>query len=266
LADVFAKIGDNRAMTTLLHSRPRTASFPLRSPLVPGARPLATLVLALAIAGTACASPPNRHATIAKQPAVALPTTTPTLWQQAQDVAIFALGLIGVDYRFGGESPATGVDCSGLVRYVFQQTTGITLPRTSAQLGKLGANVGGAQLMPGDLVFFNTRRFVNSHVGIYLGDNRFVHAPSTGSEVEISSLDEAYWRQHFTGARRLIGVLPDIIPAAVAAEPLPAPFATTATGPAIGVSPTTAAIASEALPAMVTASPPTGETNEAAAP
>jgi hypothetical protein len=197
---------------------------------------------------------------------VALPATTPTLWQQAQDVAIFALGLIGVDYRFGGESPATGVDCSGLVRYVFQQTTGITLPRTSAQLGKLGANVGGSQLMPGDLVFFNTRRFVNSHVGIYLGDNRFVHAPSTGSEVEISSLDEAYWRQHFTGARRLIGVLPDIIPAAVAAELLPVSFATAVAAPATIASPATVAIASEASPTIVGPSPLTGESGEAAAP
>ena len=225
-----------------------------------------TLVLALAIGGAACASPPNRHAAAAKQPAVALPATTPTLWQQAQDIAIFALGLIGVDYRFGGDSPATGVDCSGLVRYVFQQTTGITLPRTSAQLGKLGANVGGAQLMPGDLVFFNTRRFVNSHVGIYLGDNRFVHAPSTGSEVEISSLDESYWRQHFTGARRLIGVLPDIIPAAVAAEPLPASFAAAVAMQASGVSPTTAAIAPEVLPGAVAATLSTGESSEAAGP
>ena len=182
---------------TLPTSRPRTASFPLRGLPGPGVQPLVALLLALALAATACAKPPIRHPAAAKQPAIALPATTPTLWQQAQDVAIFALGLIGVDYRFGGESPATGVDCSGLVRYVFQQTTGITLPRTSAQLGKLGANVGGSQLMPGDLVFFNTRRFVNSHVGIYLGDNRFVHAPSTGSEVEISSLDEAYWRRAF---------------------------------------------------------------------
>ena len=253
-------------MLTLPTSRPRTASSPLRGWPGVGARPLLTLVLALAVAATACASPPNRHATAARQPAVALPATTPTLWQEAQDVAIFALGLIGVDYRFGGESPATGVDCSGLVRYVFQQTTGITLPRTSAQLGKLGANVGGAQLMPGDLVFFNTRRFVNSHVGIYLGDNRFVHAPSTGSEVEISSLDEAYWRQHFTGARRLIGVLPDIIPAAVAAEPLPAAFAAAAVVPAAGVNSATSAIASDVLVATPSPSPLTAESGEVAAP
>lgn len=190
--------------------------------------PACAWLLALALAGLAAqpalAAPRKAAtaaiaATAAKGPA--LPTPTVTVWHKAQDVAIFALGLIGVDYHLGGELPSTGVDCSGLVRYVFQQTTGITLPRTSAQLSKVGANVGASELVPGDLVFFNTRRLVNSHVGIYLGDNRFVHAPSTGSEVEISSLDEVYWRKHFTGARRLIGVLPDLIPVAAAAEPLP---------------------------------------------
>jgi hypothetical protein len=209
--------------------------------------------VALSLAVGASASPPARHAAPAAKaaPAAALPATTTTLWHQAQDVAIFALGLIGVDYRFGGESPTTGVDCSGLVRYVFQQTTGITLPRTSAQQGKLGANVGSAELMPGDLVFFNTRRFVNSHVGIYLGDNRFVHAPSRGSEVEISSLDEAYWRAHFTGARRLIGVLPDIIPAASAAEPVNAPL-----GPEVASNAGPAAVPNAAVSAALTGAVP----------
>ena len=143
---------------------------------------------------------------------------TPVLLQKAQDVAIFALGLIGVDYHFGGETPASGVDCSGLVRYVFSQTTGIALPRTSAQMGKLGARVTRVDLVPGDLVFFNTRHFMNSHVGIYLGDNRFVHAPSRGSEVRIASLDDSYWRKRFDGARRLVGELPGAatVPAASA--------------------------------------------------
>jgi len=141
-------------------------------------------------------------------------------WNGAQDVAIYALGLIGVDYRFGGETPESGVDCSGLVRYVFQQVTGVTLPRTSKELSRLGNNVASADLAPGDLVFFNTRRLPFSHVGIYLGDNRFIHAPSTGSEVEISRLSESYWQKHFNGARRLVGVVPSLVPSAVAA-PMP---------------------------------------------
>ncbi len=139
----------------------------------------------------------------------------------AQDVAIYALGLIGVDYRFGGETPEGGVDCSGLVKYVFQQVTGVTLPRTTKELSRLGSTVNHADLAPGDLVFFNTRRLPFSHVGIYLGDNQFIHAPSTGSEVEISRLSETYWQKHFNGARRLVGVLPSLIPTAVASPLLP---------------------------------------------
>jgi cell wall-associated NlpC family hydrolase len=135
-------------------------------------------------------------------------------WNGAQDVAIYALGLIGVDYRYGGDTPESGVDCSGLVRYVFQQVTGVTLPRTSKELSRLGNNVKATDLVPGDLVFFNTRRLPFSHVGIYLGDNRFIHAPSTGSEVEISRLSESYWQAHFNGARRLVGVMPSLIPTA----------------------------------------------------
>jgi hypothetical protein len=123
-------------------------------------------------------------------------------------------------------SPETGLDCSGLVRYVFQEVTGVSLPRTAKELSGLGSKVTIADLKPGDLVFFNTRRFAFSHVGIYLGDNRFVHAPRRGKEVTIASLDQAYWQKHFNGARRLVGVLPallpDVISPAVAGEFMPA--------------------------------------------
>ena len=156
-----------------------------------------------------------------------------TAWNGAQDVAIYALGLIGVDYRFGGETPEGGVDCSGLVRYVFQQVTGVTLPRTSQELSRLGNKVASSDLAPGDLVFFNTRNFPFSHVGIYLGDNRFIHAPSTGSEVEISRLSESYWQKHFNGARRLVGVLPSLFPTAVAATLLPPSVASKAPDSAV---------------------------------
>lgn len=134
------------------------------------------------------------------------------VWSGAQDVAIYALGLIGVDYKFGGNTPASGLDCNGLVRYVFQEVTGVTLPRTAKEMSGLGSKVQLDDLKPGDLVFFNTRRFQFSHVGIYLGDNRFIHAPSTGSEVEIARLSESYWQKHFNGARRLVGVLPSLVP------------------------------------------------------
>jgi cell wall-associated NlpC family hydrolase len=184
---------------------------------LPAPRGRTALAVALAVAfalpngASAQSSPqPNALARSAKEAAS-------VAWNGAQDVAIYALGLIGVDYRYGGETPESGVDCSGLVRYVFQQVTGVTLPRTSKELSRLGNNVASADLAPGDLVFFNTRRLPFSHVGIYLGDNRFIHAPSTGSEVEISRLSESYWQKHFNGARRLVGVMPSLVPSAVAA-------------------------------------------------
>lgn len=139
-------------------------------------------------------------------------TAASKVWQGAQDVALFALGMIGVDYRFGGDTPDRGLDCSGLIRYVFQEVTGTTLPRTAKEMSRLGAKVAVSDLAPGDLVFFNTRRLAYSHVGLYLGDNRFIHAPATGGEVEIATLSQQYWQQHFDGARRLVGVLPSLVP------------------------------------------------------
>jgi len=147
------------------------------------------------------------------------PQVSPTpssAWHGAQDLAIYALGLIGVDYRFGGTTPERGLDCSGLVRYVFQQVTGVTLPRTSQELSRLGKKVAASDLMPGDLVFFNTRQLQFSHVGIYLGEDRFIHAPRQGGEVEIVALSKTYWQKRFDGARRLVGALPDLIPTAKA--------------------------------------------------
>lgn len=138
--------------------------------------------------------------------------TAGKVWTGAQDVAMYALGLIGVNYKFGGNTPDTGFDCSGLVRYVFQEVTGVTLPRTAREMSTLGAKIGAGDLEPGDLVFFNTRRFAFSHVGIYLGDNRFVHAPSKGSDVMVSQLSQSYWQKNFNGARRLVGVLPSRAP------------------------------------------------------
>lgn len=149
----------------------------------------------------------------------AAPVPAAGVLQSAQDLAIYALGLIGVDYRYGGSSPERGLDCSGLVRYVFQEVVGVTLPRTSREIARLGGRVAPGDLRAGDLVFFNTRRSPFSHVGIYLGDNRFVHAPHRGGEVEVVALSQRYWQRRYDGARRLIGVLPDLIPSAHAERP-----------------------------------------------
>ncbi len=189
-------------------------------------RPSLRAALLVPLAAAALASSPAqgqaaRPASIAESAR----STAETVWHGAQDLAMFALGLIGVDYRWGGDTPEAGFDCSGLVRHVFQQVTGVTLPRTSKELSRIGAPIAQTDLQAGDLVFFDTRRFAFSHVGIYLGDGRFIHAPSRGSEVEIAELSSGYWRKHFNGARRLVGVLPGLVPEAQAA---PAPAAVTA--------------------------------------
>jgi len=134
------------------------------------------------------------------------------VWHDATDLGQFALGLIGVRYRYGGDTPAAGLDCSGLIRYVFQQVTGVTLPRTARELSHVGASVSLDDLQVGDLVFFNTRNDAFSHVGLYIGENRFVHAPRRGRDVEITTLSRDYWQRRFNGARRLVGVLPALIP------------------------------------------------------
>lgn len=128
----------------------------------------------------------------------------------ASDITSYALSLIGVDYRFGGNTPDQGLDCSGLIRYVFQQATGLSLPRSAREQSRVGQSISKDDLQPGDLVFFNTRRFQFSHVGLYIGDNRFIHAPSKGGAVQVVSLDNAYWQKAFNGARRIVGTLPDI--------------------------------------------------------
>lgn len=140
----------------------------------------------------------------------------------ASDITSYALSLIGVNYKFGGNTPEQGLDCSGLIRYVFQQATGIALPRTAREQARVGETVAIDKLQPGDLVFFNTRRFQFSHVGLYLGDNRFIHAPSRGGAVEVVSLEQKYWQKAFNGARRIVGGLPDlslVVPSAEAAPP-----------------------------------------------
>lgn len=151
----------------------------------------------------------------------------------AESLSMFALGLIGVNYRWGGSTPEDGLDCSGLVRYVFQQVTGVTLPHNAREMSRVGKKVNVTDLEPGDLVFFNTRRFAFSHVGIYLGGNRFLHAPAAGRDVEIATLDRSYWQKRFNGARRLVGVLPALMPALVA-QAVAAPVVQSITPPAPG--------------------------------
>ncbi|MEQ1600535.1 MAG: C40 family peptidase [Methylophilaceae bacterium] len=129
---------------------------------------------------------------------------TRTAWTSvAQEVLMNALSLTGIKYKSGGSSPETGFDCSGFVRYVFQQAASLTLPHSARALAQLGQSIPMAQLQPGDLVFFNTLKNTISHVGIYMGNNRFIHAPSSGKHIDVTSLDDAYWSKRYSGARRL---------------------------------------------------------------
>ena len=122
----------------------------------------------------------------------------------AGDMVVAAMAYLGAPYRRGGSSADEGFDCSGFTRHVFENTICLLLPRRADQQARLPelAQVGREELKPGDLVFFNTMRRAFSHVGIYVGEGRFIHAPRTGSEVRIEDMRTAYWAQRFNGARR----------------------------------------------------------------
>lgn len=132
----------------------------------------------------------------------------PSLFQRtsesAEKAAERALNFIGIRYRRGGSSPETGFDCSGFVSHVFK-TIGTALPRTAREMSHQGETVNKDELQPGDLVFFNTMRRTFSHVGIYLGNQQFIHAPASGGRIRIDDLREKYWGKRYNGARRLSG-------------------------------------------------------------
>jgi len=130
---------------------------------------------------------------------------SPRLSGQANEVLIRAIGLVGTPYRYGGNTPAGGFDCSGLVAYVFQQATGVQLPRSTRELVAYPARrVDQDDLQPGDLVFFNPSGGQASHIGIFVGEGRFVHAPSSGGTVRLDALSADYWRRAYAGARRIL--------------------------------------------------------------
>ena len=121
---------------------------------------------------------------------------------EAGDLIMNAMSLIGLSYRFGGNSPTQGLDCSGFMQYIFKRSMGITLPRTSAEMATVGQQVDRANLKPGDMVFFGGGGRV-SHVGMYIGNDRFIHAPRTGRDIEITSMNGTYWKNRYITARRV---------------------------------------------------------------
>ena len=123
--------------------------------------------------------------------------------ERAREVLVNALSLTGVRYKYGGKSPESGFDCSGFVRYVYQQAGNLTLPHGARAISQLGKTIPKSELEPGDLVFFNTLRSTFSHVGIYLGNNRFIHSPSSGGGVRVEDMQDNYWQKRFNGAQRI---------------------------------------------------------------
>jgi cell wall-associated NlpC family hydrolase len=122
---------------------------------------------------------------------------------RARALVVHARRQIGVRYRYGGSSPQHGFDCSGFVRYVYRQA-GIPLPRTTEGMSEIGLALKKSELKPGDLVFFDTRRKPFSHVGIYIGAHRFIHAPASGGAVQLVDMRERYWHLRYVGARRIV--------------------------------------------------------------
>jgi cell wall-associated NlpC family hydrolase len=121
----------------------------------------------------------------------------------ARKVTSYAESLVGTPYKYGGNSPDIGFDCSGYVGHVFERSAGLSLPHNARQISQRGSPVSPSELRPGDLVFYDTNRQSYSHVGIYLGSDRFIHAPSSGGKVRIEDMNLAYWKKHYNGARRL---------------------------------------------------------------
>ncbi|WP_081463750.1 C40 family peptidase [Candidatus Glomeribacter gigasporarum] len=163
-------------------------------------------IVLIALLLSACASAPRRA-----DRARATPTATPAAARPAwadhsagnEEISLFAMSLVDVPYRWGGNTPESGFDCSGLVRYVIERAAHINLPRTAREMSAQGKRITPDQVAPGDLIFFNTNGHPNSHVGIYVGHHRFVNAPSSGSLVRIDHVDAPYWARHFNGIRRI---------------------------------------------------------------
>jgi cell wall-associated NlpC family hydrolase len=195
------------------------AIAPVHAAQAPAPAPLATPLLLPTPAPVANLAPVLAHATLPADLSSLLPATAGNAVADAaadpaseaaelrQALVALAMNLRDVRYVRGGSSPSTGFDCSGFVRYVFARAIGLRLPANSARQFLAGIKVKRNDMQPGDLVFFHTRGHKRiSHVGIYLDNGRFIHSPSAGKSVEVSSLDDGYWAKRFAGARRPDGI------------------------------------------------------------
>lgn len=162
---------------------------------------LALLIFAALLSACASRTPPPA-------PVIRTPVFAPSqaFSPVAEDVLFQALGLVGTPYRWGGNTPDSGFDCSGLIGYVYRDAAGITLPRTTREMiGMRAQDIDQNSLQTGDLIFFATNGGSQvSHAGIYVGEGRFVHAPATGGTVKLDTLSKAYWQKAYLGAKRVL--------------------------------------------------------------
>ena len=158
-----------------------------------------SLACLLSILLVACSSTPP---TPEKSPESLSEPTRIEYSETGQEIVLFALSLIDTGYRFGGKNPEAGLDCSGMVAYIYNKSAGVKISGSAADIARKGRAVDRGRLRPGDLVFFNTRNASFSHVGIYIGDDRFVHAPSSNGRVRIDPLGATYYAKRFEAARR----------------------------------------------------------------
>ena len=165
----------------------------------------------------------KQHSTIEEKPTADNTTNKSSQKDVIGNMLLQAVSLMGIPYKWGGSNPETGMDCSGLIRYVYQKSLGINLPRTAAEMAKVGKRVSIDKIQPGDLLFFNTRGFNSSHIGLYLGNNQFLQSQKTGTDIQITELT-GYWRAKFNGAKRIVEEDEDSTQtfADVRNEPLPA--------------------------------------------
>jgi cell wall-associated NlpC family hydrolase len=143
-----------------------------------------------------------------------------TVKDRTSELVMNAMGFLGVPYRRGGNSAETGFDCSGFVRAMYEQTVGLVLPRRANEQAAATQKIDRKELQPGDLVFFNTMKRAFSHVGIYVGDGKFIHSPKPGAEVRVEDMGVSYWSRRFDGARRVQGAAPAALQTAAPGLPL----------------------------------------------
>lgn len=163
-------------------------------------RTLTVLLAAVLLGACSTSSPPT------KKPRSAAKTVTLSGIQAdgvGREILLYTMSMLDIDYQFGGSNPEAGLDCSGLVAYIYKNAAGVSLPHNAAQIASLARPIGNDQLRVGDLVFFNTLGRPFSHMGIFIGDGKFVHAPRSNSTIRVERLDNSYFAARYQGGRTL---------------------------------------------------------------